>query len=193
MKGLDVKFPLLIGDQYHSIAYYIVCRLGNMELIRILTQIEENFQKIFFFIDLIKSNFKENMKFIYQHFYNYLPQFMGNSLKGVAIIFELDVDQIKKAYEIGVETGYFYQFGIFAYIMTAIINRTEISKIKEHLLRISNILQYISLEIIEKMLNEMKTLKLHKIQKEFLMLTQFHSEKVLEKIPELKVGQETKD
>ena len=98
-----------------------------MELIRILTQIEENFQKIFFFIDLIKSNFKENMKFIYQHFYNYLPQFMGNSLKGVAIIFELDVDQIKKAYEIGVETGYFYQFGIFAYIMTAIINRTEIS------------------------------------------------------------------
>jgi hypothetical protein len=164
-----------------------------MELIRILTQIEENFQKIFFFIDLIKSNFKENMKFIYQHFYNYLPQFMGNSLKGVAIIFELDVDQIKKAYEIGVETGYFYQFGIFAYIMTAIINRTEISKIKEHLLRISNILQYISLEIIEKMLNEMKTLKLHKIQKEFLMLTQFHSEKVLEKIPELKVGQETKD
>jgi len=92
MKGLDVKFPLLIGDQYHSIAYYIVCILGNMELIRILTQIEENFQKIFFFIDLIKSNFKENMKFIYQHFYNYLPQFMGNSLKGVAIIFELDVD-----------------------------------------------------------------------------------------------------
>ncbi len=43
------------------------------------------------------------------------------------------------------------------------------------------------------MLNEMKTLKLHKIQREFLMLTQFHSEKVLEKIPELKVGQETKD
>ncbi len=39
----------------------------------------------------------------------------------------------------------------------------------------------------------MKTLKLHKIQREFLMLTQFHSEKVLEKIPELKVGQETKD
>jgi hypothetical protein len=72
--------------------------------------------------------------------------------------------------------------------MTAIINRTEISKIKEHLSRISNILQYISLEIIEKMLNEMKTLKLYKIQKEFLMLTQFHSEKVLEKIPELKVG-----
>ncbi len=113
---------------------------------------------------------------------------MGNSFKGVAIIFELDIEQIKKAYEIGVETGYFYQFGIFAYIMTAIINRTEISKIKEHLSRISNILQYISFEIIEKMLNEMKTLKLYKIQKEFLMLTQFHSEKVLEKIPELKVG-----
>ena len=43
MKGLDVKFPLLIGDQYHSIAYYIVSRLGNIELIRLLTLIEENF------------------------------------------------------------------------------------------------------------------------------------------------------
>lgn len=43
MKGLDVKFPLLIGDQYHTIAYYIVARLGNLELTRILTIIEENF------------------------------------------------------------------------------------------------------------------------------------------------------
>ena len=43
MKGLDVKFPLLIGDQYHSIAYYIVSRLGNIELIRLLTLNEENF------------------------------------------------------------------------------------------------------------------------------------------------------
>jgi len=51
MKGLDTKFPLLIGDQYHSIAYYIVTRLGNIELVKILTLIEENFQKIFFDLD----------------------------------------------------------------------------------------------------------------------------------------------
>ena len=57
MKGLDVKFPLLIGDQYHSIAYYMVARLGNIELVRILTLIEENFQKIFFNIDNISNNF----------------------------------------------------------------------------------------------------------------------------------------
>jgi len=43
MKGLDVKFPLLIGDQYHSIAYQLVSRLGNIELVRLLTLIEENF------------------------------------------------------------------------------------------------------------------------------------------------------
>jgi len=43
MKGLDVKFPILIGDQYHTTAYFIVSRLGNIELTRILTVIEENF------------------------------------------------------------------------------------------------------------------------------------------------------
>ncbi len=43
MKGLDVKFPILIGDQYHTTAYYIVSRMGNIELTRILTVIEENF------------------------------------------------------------------------------------------------------------------------------------------------------
>jgi len=90
MKGLDVKFPLLIGDQYHTIAYYIVTRLGNIELVRLLTLIEENFQKVFFNLEAITSNFKDNLVLIYNHFYNYLPQFLGNSLKGVALIFELD-------------------------------------------------------------------------------------------------------
>ena len=73
MKGLDVKFPLLIGDQYHSIAYYMVSRLGNIELVRILTLIEENFQKIFFNIDNITNNFQENLATLYTIFYNYLP------------------------------------------------------------------------------------------------------------------------
>lgn len=29
MKGLDTKFPLLIGDQYHSMAYFMITRVGN--------------------------------------------------------------------------------------------------------------------------------------------------------------------
>ena len=171
MKGLDVKFPLLIGDQYHSIAYYIVSRLGNIELIRILTLIEENFQKIFFELEMLTSNFENNLEIIYQHFYNYLPQFMGNSMKGVALIFELDQKNIQVAFDIGVEMGYFYQFGIFSYIMTAIINQSEKQKVKEHLQKISQMLQYLSFEIIENMLYEMKSLKINKLQSEFLMLT----------------------
>lgn len=43
MKGLDIKFPILIGDQYQTLAYFIVSRLGNIELTRILAVIEENF------------------------------------------------------------------------------------------------------------------------------------------------------
>ena len=38
----------------------------------------------------MSTDFKENLENIYSHFFNYLPQFMGNSMKGVAIIKELD-------------------------------------------------------------------------------------------------------
>ena len=81
MKGLDVKFPILIGDQYHTTAYYIVSRLGNIELTRILTIIEENFQKICFNIEGLSNSFDNNLKYMYEHFYNYLPTFFGHGFK----------------------------------------------------------------------------------------------------------------
>lgn len=81
MKGLDVKFPILIGDQYHTIAYFIVSRIGNIELTRILTVIEENFQKILFNVDNLSSNFEHNLQHIYKHFFNYLPTFFGQGFK----------------------------------------------------------------------------------------------------------------
>jgi hypothetical protein len=79
MEGFETKFPLLLGDQYNSMAYYMVTRLGNNELTKLLTHIEENFWKIFYNLDHISSDFEQNLKIIYKHFYNYLPQFMGNT------------------------------------------------------------------------------------------------------------------
>jgi len=81
MKGLDIKFPILIGDQYQTLAYFIVSRLGNIELTRILAIIEENFQKVFYNIEQLTSSFEHNLKFIYKHFYNYLPSFLGHGFK----------------------------------------------------------------------------------------------------------------
>lgn len=81
MKGLDVKFPILIGDQYHTTAYFIVSRLGNIELTRGLTTIEENFQKIFYWNDKMGSSFEQNLKHLYKHFYNYLPTFFAHGFK----------------------------------------------------------------------------------------------------------------
>lgn len=81
MKGLDVKFPILIGDQYHTIAYYMVSRLGNLELTRILTVIEENFQKIFFSVEAFGVSFEHNLKLLYKQFYNYLPTFFAHGFK----------------------------------------------------------------------------------------------------------------
>lgn len=73
MKDYETKFPLLLGDQYNSMAYYLISRIGNVELTRIMTLIEENFWKIFYNIEKFSTDFQENLVFIYDHFYNYMP------------------------------------------------------------------------------------------------------------------------
>jgi hypothetical protein len=73
MKGFDTKFPVLLGDQYHTMAYFMITRLGNVELTKILNLIEENFWKIFYNLERISAQFEQNLKMIYTHFYNYLP------------------------------------------------------------------------------------------------------------------------
>jgi len=47
----DYKFPILLGDQYNSMAYYMITRLGNVELSKVLTHMEEGFWKIFYNIE----------------------------------------------------------------------------------------------------------------------------------------------
>ena len=79
--GSDAKFPILLGDQYNSMAYFMITRLGNVELTRGLTLIEENFWKIFFNLEKFSTDFQQNLKFLYNHFYNYLPQFMGTCFR----------------------------------------------------------------------------------------------------------------
>ena len=48
LKDLDIKFPILLGDQFHSKAYFMTSRIGNNEVTNILSTIEENFSKSFF-------------------------------------------------------------------------------------------------------------------------------------------------
>ena len=108
MKGFETKFPLLIGDQYHSMAYFMITRVGNVELTKLLTLIEENFWKIFYNLEKFPADLTANIGFIYEHFYNYLPQLMGNSFKGLGLIFDLDEDTMVLAREAGIELGYFF-------------------------------------------------------------------------------------
>ena len=108
MKGFETKFPLLIGDQYHSMAYFMITRVGNVELTRILTLIEENFWKIFYNLEKFPADLTANVEFLYEHFYNYLPQFMGNSFQGLGLIFDLDKETMLLARDAGIELGYFF-------------------------------------------------------------------------------------
>jgi hypothetical protein len=43
MKDIDIKYPILIGDQFNSKAYYLTSRLGDEGLTQALSSIEENF------------------------------------------------------------------------------------------------------------------------------------------------------
>ena len=57
MRGFETKFPLLLGDQYNSMAYFLIARMGNVELTRILTLIEENLWKIFYNLEKFSTDF----------------------------------------------------------------------------------------------------------------------------------------
>lgn len=65
MKGFETKFPLLLGDQYNSMAYFLITRMGNIELSRVLTLIEENLWKIFHNIEQMSNDFQHNLRVIY--------------------------------------------------------------------------------------------------------------------------------
>lgn len=102
MMSSDAKFPILLGDQYHSMAYYMITRMGNVELTKALTRIEEGFWKIFFNLEQIGSDIKQNLEFLYEHFYNYLPQFIGNYYRGLGVIYELGSEQTELMFKAGV-------------------------------------------------------------------------------------------
>ena len=91
-------------------------------------------------MDNISSDFEQNLKIIYKHFYNYLPQFMGNSFQGIGLIFDVGTENLQLTKEAGIELGYFFQFGILSYIMTAVISKSSKESVKAQLAQISSIL-----------------------------------------------------
>jgi hypothetical protein len=101
----DIKYNILIGDQFHAKAYYLITRLGNNELSKILTIIEENFAKIIF-RDGYNGNKNHNLKKLYKDFYNYLPTFFGHGFKGIAIIYDMDNISVEDSFKLGIEYGF---------------------------------------------------------------------------------------
>ena len=76
--------------------------------------------------------------------------------------------------------------------MTAIISSSTKAAVKEQLEKLSSVLQYVSFEVVEKMLYSMKSLDLKKFQREFLMLTMFHAEEFQTKVNSLDIDDQIK-
>ena len=51
LKDFGTALPILVGDQYNSMAYFMITRVGNVELTKIMALIEENLWKIFFALE----------------------------------------------------------------------------------------------------------------------------------------------
>lgn len=172
----DIKYNILIGDQFHAKAYQMTTRLGNNDLSQILTIIEENFAKIIF-RDGYNGNKKHNLKKLYKDFYNYLPTFFGHGFKGVAIIFEMGNDNVNESFKLGIEYGFCIQFGIFSYIMTAIQNSNSRSMIKSQLKKISSLVHFLSIETLQEILKSISILSYKELKDEFAQISLMHAQK----------------
>jgi len=185
----DLKYNILIGDQFHAMAYHLTARLGSNELSTILTRIEENFAKIIF-RDGYNGWKTHNLKKLYKHFYNYLPTFFGQGFKGIAIISEMRPSSIDQSFKLGIEYGFWMQFGIFSYIMSAIENRREKEVVKTKLKKISSLVQLLSIETLQEILNSVSILKYKDFKKEFAQLSVMHAHKWFEILEEMDVEEE---
>ena len=187
----DIKYNILIGDQFHAIAYHMTSRLGSNELANILTKIEENFAKIIF-RDGYNGCKIHNLKKLYKHFYNYLPTFFGQGFKGIAIISKMKGSSIDQSFRLGIEYGFWMQFAIFSYIMSAIENRSGKEVIKDKLKKISSLVQLLSIETLQEILKSVSILKYKDFKKEFAQLSIMHSHKWYEILEEMDIEPEMK-
>ena len=191
MLNHGVQYNILIGDQFHAKAYYMTSRLGNNELWQILSTIEENFAKIIF-RQQYNSNDNQNIKKLYQDFYNYLPTFFGHGFKGLAIIHEMGTSDVKNSFLLGIEYGFCVQFGIFAYIMTAAKSKESKQIVKEKLKKISSLVQVISYETLVQIIKQVSIFRIERLRKEFTELSLMHGQKCRELLEEMEVDEEVK-
>lgn len=187
----DIKYNILIGDQFHAKAYHMTTRLGNNDLSRILTIIEENFAKIIF-REGYNGNKTHNLKKLYKDFYNYLPTFFGHGFKGIAIIFEMGTDNVNESFQLGIEYGFWIQFGIFSYIMTAIQNSKHKTVVKGQLKKISSLVQLLSIETLQEILKSISILSYKELKIEFAQLSLMHAQKWHEILDKMDVEEEVK-
>ena len=156
-----------------------------------MSTIEENFAKIIF-RQQYNSNDNQNIKKLYQDFYNYLPTFFGHGFKGLAIIHEMGTSDVKNSFLLGIEYGFCVQFGIFAYIMTAAKSKESKQIVKEKLKKISSLVQVISYETLVQIIKQVSIFRIERLRKEFTELSLMHGKKCRELLEEMEVDEEVK-
>lgn len=125
------------------------------------------------------EHLEKNFKHLYNQFYNFLPSFFGHGFRGAALVLQLGMTETEKAFQVGVELGFFLQFGVFAYMISGVYNRRNKNLIKENLRKISTIVPFITLDTVEEILKSAKKLRIGQIQEDFILMTVFHANRFL--------------
>lgn len=99
-----VVFPMLLGDQFQSMSYFCMSRLGN-DVQTIHSYIEELVCKVHD-VPQVFDNKEDNLESLYNHFYVHLPTFYGYGLKGASLILGQEEDLQNSAFDLGIDFGY---------------------------------------------------------------------------------------
>ena len=79
----NIKVPLLLGDRFHTKAYYLTAQLGLQGLCHVLALIDENFAKLAFTLKPEPEPKHEttSVEQIHESLYYYLPNFYKNAIR----------------------------------------------------------------------------------------------------------------
>ncbi len=79
----NIKVPLLLGDRFHTKAYYLTAQLGLQTLCHVLALIDENFAKLGFSLKSLSGS--TSLEHIHEPLYYYLPNFFKNAIRYLLI------------------------------------------------------------------------------------------------------------
>lgn len=145
MSKKDVIYPMLIGDQYHAMSFYLTTMIGS-EIQKVHSDMEEGYSRF----HCIYPSGEPPFEYLYKKFYHHMPNFLGNAYRGTGVILGNTDAQNQLFKEYGEQLGWVKQFAIFKYLLAAYQDPSRREEIEAKLMEHSFGLQYVSMAVLKE-------------------------------------------